>query len=326
MKKQINFSILLCVLLLVFGYFPTTVGAATQQLIIINKSENMLYFYENGEKVKSFHVATGKRSALTPEGVFKVQLKWKCPIYYATNKKGCASGNPLGPRWIGLNVPGTTGYTYGIHGTNQEKSIGSYASSGCVRMLNKEVTWLFDNVNVGTKVVIISSTKSADKIATEKGYKLKNEPTKATSPSTPPTTKSTYAVQKGDTLYKIAQKSNVTVSELKKWNNLTSNTISIGQKLNVAKTTTKTPVQVPTTTTPTAPVAPKTTKMVVKAKPSLNIRKSASLSASVMGQLKNGQVVDVLSVKSKWATIQLNGKKGYVHTDYLKNVTTSIKK
>lgn len=321
MKKQVKFGIFICILSLIFGIFPTKADAASQQLIIVNKSENMLYFYENGEKVKSFHVATGKRSALTPEGVFKVQVKWKCPVYYATNKKGCTANNPLGPRWIGLNVPGTSGYTYGLHGTNQEKSIGSYASSGCVRMLNKDVTWLFDKVRIGTKVVVTSSSKSADTIATEKGYPLKNKPTKDTSPSTSPTISSIYAVQKGDTLYKIAQKSKVTVSELKKWNNLKSNTISVGQKLKIAKTT----------TTPTAPIAPKetnvtTTKMIVKAKPSLNVRNSASLSGSVMGQLKNGQVVDVLSVKNKWAMIQFNGKIGYVHTDYLKTIPTSTKK
>ncbi len=46
----------------------------------------------------------------------------------------------------------------------------------------------------------------------------------------------TYTVQKGDTLYSIAQKLNTTVDELKKINNLTSNTLSIGQILKVKET------------------------------------------------------------------------------------------
>ena len=51
-----------------------------------------------------------------------------------------------------------------------------------------------------------------------------------------PTTTSnlnTYTVQKGDTLYKIAQNYNVTVDELKRINNLTSNVLSIGQILKI---------------------------------------------------------------------------------------------
>lgn len=60
-------------------------------------------------------------------------------------------------------------------------------------------------------------------------------------PYYPPTTvlppivpnESVYTVKKGDTLYAISQKYNITVDELKKLNNLTSNTLSIGQKLNI---------------------------------------------------------------------------------------------
>lgn len=46
----------------------------------------------------------------------------------------------------------------------------------------------------------------------------------------------TYTVKKGDTLYSIAQQFGVTVDNLKKYNNLTSNTLSIGQILNIPTT------------------------------------------------------------------------------------------
>ena len=42
-----------------------------------------------------------------------------------------------------------------------------------------------------------------------------------------------YTVQKGDTLYSISKKFNISVEEIKKINNLKSNTLSIGQKLNL---------------------------------------------------------------------------------------------
>ena len=46
----------------------------------------------------------------------------------------------------------------------------------------------------------------------------------------------TYIVQRGDTLYSIAEKFNTTVEELKKINNLSSNTLTIGQVLNIPST------------------------------------------------------------------------------------------
>ena len=47
---------------------------------------------------------------------------------------------------------------------------------------------------------------------------------------------STYTVQKGDTLYSISKKYNVTVDEIKKANNLTNNNLVIGQILNIPTT------------------------------------------------------------------------------------------
>jgi membrane-bound lytic murein transglycosylase D len=50
-----------------------------------------------------------------------------------------------------------------------------------------------------------------------------------------------YRVRKGDTLSGIAQKNNVTVSQLKEWNGLNSTKLSIGKNLIVQKKTVKTP-------------------------------------------------------------------------------------
>jgi hypothetical protein len=44
---------------------------------------------------------------------------------------------------------------YRIHGTNQPSTIGKFVSSGCIGMLNDDVSDLFDRVKVGTRVVVM---------------------------------------------------------------------------------------------------------------------------------------------------------------------------
>lgn len=48
-----------------------------------------------------------------------------------------------------------------------------------------------------------------------------------------------YVVQKGDNLYSIARKYNITVDEIKRLNNLSSNNLSIGQVLKISKNDSK---------------------------------------------------------------------------------------
>lgn len=136
------------------------------QLIIINKAINRLAFYENGKLVKEFKVATGRSQELTPEGKFKIVNKIVNRPYYKENIPGGDPRNPLGNRWLGLNARGTWGTTYAIHGNSNPASIGTYASSGCVRMYDEEVEWLFDHVQKNTTVFITSSNKTFNDIAT----------------------------------------------------------------------------------------------------------------------------------------------------------------
>ena len=58
-------------------------------------------------------------------------------------------GNPLGARALYL---GNT--LYRIHGTNQPSTIGSFVSSGCIRLLNEDIEDLYSRVQVGTRVVV----------------------------------------------------------------------------------------------------------------------------------------------------------------------------
>jgi len=120
--------------------------------IAIEKSTNQLYYYENGILQRTFPVATGRQQSYTPEGNFTVVTKMVNPYYVKANIPGGSPNNPLGYRWIGLSVGG--GSVYGIHGTNVPSSIGTYASSGCVRMHNEDSYWLYDHTPIGTPVLI----------------------------------------------------------------------------------------------------------------------------------------------------------------------------
>ncbi|MCX7570966.1 L,D-transpeptidase [Tumebacillus sp. DT12] len=123
--------------------------------ILIDKSENKLTYYYYKQPIRTFKVATGANPADTPNGVFEVVMMVKNPWYLKKNIPGGDPDNPLGVRWIGIEVPGTDGSKYGIHGTNRPDSIGNHVSAGCVRMTNGDVSWLYDRVKVGTLVEIV---------------------------------------------------------------------------------------------------------------------------------------------------------------------------
>lgn len=148
-----------CVLLFFF-IAGVPAKAASSKFIIINKAVNKLAYYENGSLKRIFKVGTGKSQTLTPEGKFKVVSKIVNRPYYTGHIPGGDPRNPLGKRWLGLNARGTWGTTYGIHGNNNPASIGGYVSHGCIRMYNDEVAWLYNQVPLGTPVVITTSGKS----------------------------------------------------------------------------------------------------------------------------------------------------------------------
>ena len=61
---------------------------------------------------------------------------------------------------------------------------------------------------------------------------------------------------------------------------------------------------------------------VVNVNSSLRIRESASTSSAVIGTLRNGNTFDIISKSGGWYQINYNGTKGYVHGDYVKEITS----
>ncbi|SHH48652.1 L,D-transpeptidase family protein [Desulforamulus hydrothermalis] len=151
-KKTLQFwtTIILCQAMSFFVF--TSLAEAWDQMIIINKKTNQLGFYQNGILQNVFPVATGRQRSFTPEGKFIIINKIVNPPYYKKNIPGGSPRNPLGPRWLGLSAPGGP---FGIHGNNNPASIGTYASNGCIRLYNKDILWLYEQVSVGTPVIIV---------------------------------------------------------------------------------------------------------------------------------------------------------------------------
>jgi lipoprotein-anchoring transpeptidase ErfK/SrfK len=136
---------------------PKTIGP----VILIRRSANKLTLYNGSKIVRTFTVATGQNIYPTPLGRFQIVVKWKNPWWYPPTQDSWAKGlkpvppgpnNPLGTRWMGLSAPGV-----GIHGTDEPASIGYSLSHGCIRMLVPQAEWLFNHVDVGTPVFIISA-------------------------------------------------------------------------------------------------------------------------------------------------------------------------
>ncbi len=174
-RRRLAAALLASFLALFLGWtLPASASrdAAADALIVVNKSTNELAYFKDGELVRVFPVATGKTEDLTPEGTFPIANKIKNRPYYKEKIPGGDPANPLGKRWLGLHVGDTVGTTYAIHGNNNEKSIGKYVSAGCIRMHNEDIEWLYDELEVGTKVVVTSSKLTFEELAVEHRYEV----------------------------------------------------------------------------------------------------------------------------------------------------------
>ncbi|WP_153122832.1 L,D-transpeptidase [Peribacillus tepidiphilus] len=137
--------------------------------IIVNKAKNELAFIKGGKVQEVMKAGTGKSNDLTPEGLFTVTVKAKNPYYRKKNIPGGDPRNPLGTRWIGFDARGTNGRIYGVHGTNQPWTVGKYISQGCIRLLNPKVEKLYDQVPIGTKILVVNTKKDFVTLGKEYG-------------------------------------------------------------------------------------------------------------------------------------------------------------
>jgi lipoprotein-anchoring transpeptidase ErfK/SrfK len=129
--------------------------------IIIDTANTYLYLtLGHGEAVR-YGIGVG-REGFTWSGVERISRMAEWPDWHPPEEmierqpylpRFMAGGesNPLGARALYL---GKT--LYRIHGTNQPSTIGTFVSSGCVRLTNEDIQDLFDRVKVGTRVVVLA--------------------------------------------------------------------------------------------------------------------------------------------------------------------------
>jgi lipoprotein-anchoring transpeptidase ErfK/SrfK len=152
-------------------YARTVVSYKTSQApgtIIIDPREHYLYLVLGDGKAMRYGVGVG-RDGFGWHGTVRVGRKaewpgWTPPpeMIARERRKGIilpaymegGVRNPLGARALYLyNGGGDTAYR--IHGSNEPWTIGRDVSSGCFRMVNKDVIDLYNRVRVGAKVIVL---------------------------------------------------------------------------------------------------------------------------------------------------------------------------
>ena len=128
--------------------------------IVVRNAERRLYFVKGDGTAVSYPVAVG-RPGKQWTGEARIAGKYVRPAWAPPAEirrdnprlprviPAGAPNNPMGARALTLDLD-----EYAIHGTNRPSSIGTYASYGCIRMLNEDIVALYDHVSVGTRVVV----------------------------------------------------------------------------------------------------------------------------------------------------------------------------
>jgi lipoprotein-anchoring transpeptidase ErfK/SrfK len=131
--------------------------------IVIDTLNTYLYLVLGNGKALRYGIGVG-REGFTWSGIERVSRLAEWPDWnppeqmierqpYLPRFMAGGEGNPLGARALYL---GDT--LYRIHGTNQPSTIGTFVSSGCIRLTNEDIIDLYKRVKVGTRVVVLPST------------------------------------------------------------------------------------------------------------------------------------------------------------------------
>jgi lipoprotein-anchoring transpeptidase ErfK/SrfK len=128
--------------------------------IVVKTNERRLYLVLDPGHAVRYPVGVG-RSGKQWAGTTRIDGKYRNPAWSppAEVKRDKPSmpdvipgGSPRNP--MGVAAMTLAGGEYAIHGTNMPGSVGGFVSYGCIRMLNADITDLYQRVSVGTTVVV----------------------------------------------------------------------------------------------------------------------------------------------------------------------------
>jgi lipoprotein-anchoring transpeptidase ErfK/SrfK len=128
--------------------------------IVVKTNERRLYLVVEQGRAVRYPVGVG-RAGKQWAGTTRIDGKytnpaWSPPADVRRDRPSMPSvipgGSPRNP--MGVAAMTLAGGEYAIHGTNAPGSIGGFVSYGCIRMLNADITDLYQRVSVGTTVVV----------------------------------------------------------------------------------------------------------------------------------------------------------------------------
>ena len=128
--------------------------------IVVRTNERRLYLVLEQGRAMRYPVGVGKSGkqwagTTTIDGKY-LNPAWSPPQEVRRDKPSIPDvipgGSPRNP--MGVAAMTLAGGEYAIHGTNVPGSVGGFVSYGCIRMLNTDISDLFQRVSVGTTVVV----------------------------------------------------------------------------------------------------------------------------------------------------------------------------
>ena len=138
--------------------------------VVVNIRERRLYLVQPGGRALRYAVGVGRAEARNFQGSAVIGRKETWPNWTPTENMiraipryreyagGMPGGieNPLGARALYLYRDGQDTY-FRLHGTNEPHTIGTAASSGCIRLVNQDIVDLYNRVPVGASVVVLQT-------------------------------------------------------------------------------------------------------------------------------------------------------------------------